>query len=460
MKVKGSLYWIYSFISGCKGKMLVAILLAVIGVLCGMAPYFALAGILSGLIQNTLTAERIFCYVGIAVLGETLKMLFNTVSSLKAHRVAYHILGNIRCKLAEKMMRVPMGVMVDTPSGKLKAMVVDTVDKLEQPLAHMLPEITANVFTPLCIIILLFILDWRMALACMIVIPIGVLLLMGQMKDYKNRSDRYIEASSNMDSSLVEYVNGIEVIKTFSQTGKSFQKFSDSVKNYHDTTLDWWKNTWLYSALGLTVIPATLVGGIPVGAYLLMQGSISFSIYITCLILSLGIAGPLIQATYYADNFAVVDASIRQVGNPYKKRRELCYMTMQDVVHQLFSDSVWEEFSLLNKTVDEQEITKILRRLDLLDYKDKHPMTLSGGQKQRLALAVATLANKDIMIFDEPTSGLDYGNMIKVCELIKELSSNRIVFVATHDRELMGLLCTRRMEISNESISVYDLTTK
>lgn len=110
MKVKGSLYWIYSFISGCKGKMLVAILLAVIGVLCGMAPYFALAGILSGLIQNTLTAERIFCYVGIAVLGETLKMLFNTVSSLKAHRVAYHILGNIRCKLAEKMMRVPMGV--------------------------------------------------------------------------------------------------------------------------------------------------------------------------------------------------------------------------------------------------------------------------------------------------------------------------------------------------------------
>ena len=189
MKVKGSLYWIYSFTSGCKGKMLVAILLAVIGVLCGMAPYFALAGILSGLIQNTLTAECIFCYVGIAVLGETLKMLFNTVSSLKAHRVAYHILGNIRCKLAEKMMRVPMGVMVDTPSGKLKAMVVDTVDKLEQPLAHMLPEITANVFTPLCIIILLFILDWRMALACMIVVPIGFLLLMGEMKDYKNRAD-------------------------------------------------------------------------------------------------------------------------------------------------------------------------------------------------------------------------------------------------------------------------------
>lgn len=100
--------------------MLVAILLAVIGVLCGMAPYFALAGILSGLIQNTLTAERIFCYVGIAVLGETLKMLFNTVSSLKAHRVAYHILGNIRCKLAEKMMRVPIFVDLKQTSKRLQ----------------------------------------------------------------------------------------------------------------------------------------------------------------------------------------------------------------------------------------------------------------------------------------------------------------------------------------------------
>ncbi|MBD8923213.1 hypothetical protein EGR52_07305, partial [bacterium] len=67
----------------------------------------------------------------------------------------------------------------------------------------------------------------------------------------------------------------------------------------------------------------------------------------------------------------------------YKGRRALCYMTMQDVVHQLFADSVWEEFSLLNKNVDEQSITDILRRLDLLDYKEKHPMTLSGGQKQR-----------------------------------------------------------------------------
>lgn len=314
MKKRSVMSQLFAFTNGCRGKTALSIILAVIGVLCGMAPYFALTGILTEMIQNILTVQHIFYYVGIAILGETLKMVLSTLSSLEAHKITYHILENIRCKLAEKMMCVPMGVMVDTPSGKLKAMVVDTVEKLEQPLAHMLPEITANVFTPICIIIVLFALDWRMALACMLVIPVGFVLLMGQMKDYKNRADRYITACSGMDSAVVEYINGIQVIKAFSQTGTAFKKFLDAIKYYHDTTLDWWKNTWLYSALGLTVIPATLIGGIPIGAYLLMQGSISFFIYITCLILSLGIAGPLIQATYYADSFAVINASIRQVG--------------------------------------------------------------------------------------------------------------------------------------------------
>ena len=314
MKEVSSVKRILTFTRGCKCKMVGAILLAMIGVLGGMAPYFVVASILSDIMNGLLTISRIWIYVGIAFLGETVKMLLTTLSSMQAHKVTYHILNNIRSQLSDKIMRVPMGVIIDTPTGKLKAMIVDTVEKLEQPLAHMIPEITANVFTPLCIIVILFVLDWRMALACMGVVPIGFVLLMGQMKDYKSRSQRYIEASGDMDSALVEYINGIQVIKAFGQSGSSFRKFTDAVKYYHDTTLQWWQNTWLYSALGLSIIPAALVGGIPIGAIMLMHGTIGLPTFITCLILSLGIAGPLIQATYYADSFAVVDASIRQVG--------------------------------------------------------------------------------------------------------------------------------------------------
>src|SRR5699024_10019921 len=94
LKKKSSLIQLLIFTNGCRGRSILAIILAVVGVLCGMAPYFALVGILTEIIQNILTRQHIFFYVGIGVLGETLKMLFNTLSSLEAHKVAYHILEN------------------------------------------------------------------------------------------------------------------------------------------------------------------------------------------------------------------------------------------------------------------------------------------------------------------------------------------------------------------------------
>ena len=122
-------------------------------------------------------------------------------------------------------------------------------------------------------------------------------------------------------------------------------------------------------------------------------------------------------------------------------------MTMQDVAHQLFGDSVEAEFSLLNCKIAKEQIDSILQTLYLLDYRNHHPMTLSGGQKQRLAIGVASLSGKQILVFDEPTSGLDYRNMCQVSQLIRKLAEDRIIFIATHDRELVNLLCTKELFI-------------
>ena len=141
--------------------------------------------------------------------------------------------------------------------------------------------------------------------------------------------------------------------------------------------------------------------------------------------------------------------SVTYGGRAYsaKKRRALCAMTMQDVAHQLFGDSVEAEFSLLNREIPGEQIDSILQTLRLEEYRDCHPMTLSGGQKQRLAIAAASLSGKQIMVFDEPTSGLDYGNMCQVSQLIRSLAANRIVFIATHDCELVNMLCTKELLI-------------
>ena len=127
-----------------------------------------------------------------------------------------------------------------------------------------------------------------------------------------------------------------------------------------------------------------------------------------------------------------------------------CYMVMQDVNHQLFTDSVITEVVLSMEHPDEKKAEKILASLDLLQYKDKHPMALSGGQKQRVAIASAMAADAVMLLFDEPTSGLDYRHMKEVSVLLKELAKKgKTIFVATHDPELAAECCDRTIRFVN-----------
>lgn len=314
MRQKSTLGRIIEFASECRGKMTVSVILGIVGVICGMFPYYSIIRIVSALYDKTADAEMVLKYIGFAFTGEALKYLLSTKSMMLAHDSAYTILETIRKQLSEKMMRVPLGAVSDTSSGKIKSMIVDTVEKLEKPLAHMLPEITANMVTPLLIIIYLFVLDWRMALASLISFAVGMIAMMGQMKDYETHSKTYMDACADMDSTLVEYVNGIQVIKAFHQSARSFQRFTDVVRHYHDTTLSWWKSTTFFSALGGTIIPSTLIGTLPVGSYLYMTGALSLGNFIGCIVLAMGIAGPVMQATSYVDQFAIVDASVKQIS--------------------------------------------------------------------------------------------------------------------------------------------------
>ncbi|MDS1007411.1 ABC transporter ATP-binding protein [Clostridium sporogenes] len=127
-----------------------------------------------------------------------------------------------------------------------------------------------------------------------------------------------------------------------------------------------------------------------------------------------------------------------------KQRNKACYMIMQDVNHQLFSESVWNECTLSLEEIKEEVILDILKKFNLHIYKDNHPMALSGGQKQRLAIATGLLTDKKILIFDEPTSGLDYENMCVVSKMIKKLSKeNHIIFIVTHDMEFLEITCNK-----------------
>ena len=134
-----------------------------------------------------------------------------------------------------------------------------------------------------------------------------------------------------------------------------------------------------------------------------------------------------------------------------RQRQRLCAMVMQDVNHQLFTDSVVDECELAAPDASKEKIDKLLQGFDLLPYKEVHPAILSGGQRQRMAVCQAVLSGKKVVIFDEPTSGLDYTHMMQTGEIIQKLShEGYIVLVITHDYEFLNLICHSVIQLGRQ----------
>ncbi len=137
-----------------------------------------------------------------------------------------------------------------------------------------------------------------------------------------------------------------------------------------------------------------------------------------------------------------------------KERVRESYMVMQEVNHQLFSDSVREEIVLgNNEESSDENLQAIMKLLDITELSERHPMTLSGGQKQRVIIASAMFCGKKILYFDEPTSGLDFSHMIQTCQLLKQLKGeNEFLFIITHDYELIASVCDSVIHIENGQV--------
>lgn len=305
--------WILRFATQCKGKMTASVLLAVLGSVCGVVPYFAVSQIVIRICSQNYDLTSISLWAFTALLGHLGSTWLGTVSTILSHRSAFMILKNIRMELTEKLLRVPMGYILDTPSGKFKTLLVDTVEKLELPLAHMIPELTANILVPILMLLYLFILDWRIALIALITIPIGLVCYMGMMKDYTKRYDRVLTAGKNMDAAIVEYIGGIEVIKAFNQSTASYGRYADAVKENEGAKAAWFKQTNSFYVAGISIMPSCLLGVLPLGAYLYIQGSLEAPVLITCIILALGLVKPLIQALQYTDSLAMVDSTVKEI---------------------------------------------------------------------------------------------------------------------------------------------------
>ena len=312
-KEPGAIRQLFAFVGERNSKMRISILLAVLGEMFGIVPFLMVALLADELYRGTATIQRVLFFSGIAAICQLIKMLLTWRSSLMSHKISFTILKNIREAITDRMVKVPMGVMLETPTGTFKNLIVDNVAKLEDSMAHFMPELPSNIAAPLCSILLIFILDWRMGLASLITIPLGILFFAAMMRGYGPRMENYMRSANDMNSSLVEYVSGIQVIKAFNRSASSYGKYSKSVNYFHDSTMEWWSQCWFWNAAARAVLPSTLLGTLPVGAWLYMEGTLSLPVFLISLVVPLGFVAPLMKVSEAMEQVSMIKGNLEQV---------------------------------------------------------------------------------------------------------------------------------------------------
>lgn len=288
-----------SFAGPCKGKMILSVFCAILSVGGGFVPFWAVYEILILFIDQTVTLRDIqfWCLVGVA--GYLVRVVCFGVSTILAHISAYTILEGLRLKIADRLMRAPLGEVMGRRIGYLKNIIMDKVDDIEPPLAHMIPELTSNLLLPLAIFAWMLVIDWRLGLSVLIAPILSMIPMAFLMKNYNSQYAAYMEANNHVNSVIIEYVEGIEVVKAFNQSSSSYEKFVGAVESFKGFTLDWFRSTWKTMNLMLAIMPTTLVGVLPVGLLLNRAGQITPAELAMGIILSLSIVGPLMKVTTF-----------------------------------------------------------------------------------------------------------------------------------------------------------------
>lgn len=312
-KKPGAIRQLFTFVGKSKGEMSISVFLAVLGEIIGMIPFLIVAVLADSFYHQTATAKEVIYLAFLAAGCQIFKMLLTWKSSLMSHHVSFTILKNIREAITDKMARVPMGIMLETPSGTFKNLIVDNVAKLEDSMAHFMPELTSNIAAPLCSLILIFIVDWRMGFSSLVTIPFGILFFAAMMQGYNKKMEHYIQSANDMNNSLVEYVNGIQVIKAFNHSDSSFGQYSKAVNYFHDSTMEWWSQCWFWNAAARAVLPSTLLGTLPAGAWLYMNHSISLPVLMVCLIVPLGFTAPLMRVAEAMEQMSMIKGNLEQI---------------------------------------------------------------------------------------------------------------------------------------------------
>ena len=279
--------------------------------LCGIA--FIIIQIITALVNGTEELSRCLILCTWMAVFWVLRYVLHSISTSLSHHATFYVLSNTRIRLLDKLAALPLGAVLDRSSGAYKNIIVERVDSIETTLAHLLPEMTANIAGALAVLAVLFLEDWRMGFSMLIVVPLGILCFMSMLGGYSEKFQRTVTSTKALNDTAVEYISGIEVIKAFGQSKTSYAKFVFAAKEGADCFIDWMRGSLFGQVTGMAIFPSTLLGILPVGCLLYMHRTLSAETFLAVIVLSFDVMQPLITALSYTDDIAQVKIIIGEV---------------------------------------------------------------------------------------------------------------------------------------------------
>ena len=312
-KKRSAASWILEWAGQKRSAYVWSVVFAAGSVIFKVIPYFMIADVVKMFLDGNREFKAYLVKAVWIALSFILAELLHSISTALSHKATFTVLANIRKTCCEKLARVPLGYVKDTSSGTFKNILVERIDSIETTLAHIVPEFTSNLLAPVIILIYFFLTDWRLALWSLVPVVVGFLSYFGMMLDYKPSFERTVQTTKDLNDAAVEYIDGIEVIKAFGKTESSYAKFTKAAMAYADSFISWMKRCSIFHALMMVVTPYTLLTVLPFGAHYVENGTLTIPDFIMCIILSLGIVGPLITVGSYTDDLGKIGVIVGEV---------------------------------------------------------------------------------------------------------------------------------------------------
>jgi ATP-binding cassette subfamily B protein len=343
-------------IAGKRKRLLIcSAVLAVLHALLTIVPYLLICAIIKELLSPSVNTGLIQGYIGWCVVAVIAAYALLYASGIASHIAAYNILYELRRQMAEKLGRLPLGFINSQHSGALKKIMADDVERLENFIAHSIPDFVKGLALPLVMLAYLFTVDWRLALAsCIPVILLAVVIPLLFNRQRRDLITAYHQSVEGMNAAIVEFVRAMPVIKIFGHTADGFEKYSGAVNRFRQMVLEWNKHSSPSFGIFISFISNATLPVLALGLYLYFSGGLTLPVFFLFLILGVGYIRPLFALPNLGSQLSVISYGVKRLDDVlFSQEQETTGDQQLDGDYSITFDHVSFSYEGSTKVLDE-----------------------------------------------------------------------------------------------------------